>query len=1498
MPAISQLRVTDYDNQNRWCWVLEDLRGKFLADHEVDLTDDTSEDARAFQGLTEYLRYYREIKKPEQVLHSLGAWMGEHIFGAVADKLAKKLGSPATVVRVSVPREAQGLLTRPFELAHLPGKNGGRPLAEAGVRFVYHLDDAPKDSPSKPTADAFRVLAVFSLPHGENPLSLRRERVELQQLIQRLAQTRGRALELRVLQYGATREIFKDALEEAAGWDLIHISGHGLEGEMVLEDGTGEIDRIDDEGLAALLKNASQRLCLLTLSTCLSGAASVRAARRQVGLDPPRRETATEERTETDVADKVVDTEDAGTEEAASEALAAELPVAVPLPSLGQSLARELDCAVLAMRYSVGDHFAREVVLALYDKLLGKEQPLPSALQLALDEALDDTAETADAFPLSRITPILFGPRAAALVLKTPKAEVDFEAPTTGLLSFPDPPPRFVGRVRPMQRANAALAPESPHRGVLFHGMAGGGKTACALELAYRHERNRFTGMAWWKAPDEGRDQQEDEPQTDQRDEQVDVAYALTDFALKLETQLPGLALVGLMDDPEDVRLKVVPRLRGLLQQRSILLVLDNLESLLTSKGAWRDERWGHLLPALLDHNGTSRVVLTSRRVPESLAENERLQVEPIHALSFPESVLLARELPGLSQLFATPEGRKRLRRVLAAAQGHPKLLELADGAAQKDLESLDKLVGGAAKGDEDGDEVPAGGCFFIEGETDQDVAAFVEELEAWTIGVSAGLPATARLLFHFLCCLEEEDRVSGIVEAKWKDLLNRLGDDVPAAVTALAEEGEGLEPGLERLAAAGLVEVEQPLQSGAEQGAGPDAETAAGARVLRLHPAVAEAGRKETGDEVAAAVDRELGDFWVALAMQALQAEMQGTGGAIATAGPRAAPYLLRAERSEEASTLLERTLHRDATPATVATALSLLRQIARATEGSERELIDAGVLTKALLQAGRLSEAEARLRELMDRAETQGAYRQASAQAGDLINLLGATGHAEEALDVAQRKADLTRRAGLGPWTQLADEGWRLQLLNALGRYREVLDEVERLRARMEELPETSEVEESVDPWNVREVLLNTGCFAAQRLKDWQVALDLNAEIVRSQAERGAGDVEVAATRFNDYGPLLRLGRFADARTLLEGCRRTFEAAGQVGWLGKVLSALADLEDKLDNPGAAVGFEELALRYKYQADEPEACAISHHNLANYLEKGDAAAEVVLAHRLAAGAIRVQISSGLLGTTLHNLAGSPLLPEPPSFDEVVAQLEQIEGVRFRALFERLPRKAADGDAAIAEVWRLVGEERAEMQVGRERAEAALAAAPAPVRAAIEANDVEALKTAVEALPEEEAGRVLKSLHEAGVLGSAPAGPSGPDMGQVLRNFDPLLHDIAAVARGHDEPREQIEETLPKLEENGWRLTDAVHRIWEGERDAEVLTAEVDPNSAQLIRRSLELIELPTPEEALAAAPAPVREAIEADDLEALKTAVEALPEEEAGRVLKSLHEAGVLEAA
>jgi predicted ATPase len=50
-----------------------------------------------------------------------------------------------------------------------------------------------------------------------------------------------------------------------------------------------------------------------------------------------------------------------------------------------------------------------------------------------------------------------------------------------------------------------------------------------------------------------------------------------------METQLPGLEMIHAVGSEADLR-RFLPRLTQLLQERAILLVLDNLESLLTQR--------------------------------------------------------------------------------------------------------------------------------------------------------------------------------------------------------------------------------------------------------------------------------------------------------------------------------------------------------------------------------------------------------------------------------------------------------------------------------------------------------------------------------------------------------------------------------------------------------------------------------------------------------------------------------------------------------------------------------------------------------------------------------------------------------------------------------------------------------------------------------------------------------------------------------------------------
>ena len=122
---------------------------------------------------------------------------------------------------------------------------------------------------------------------------------------------------------------------------------------------------------------------------------------------------------------------------------------------------------------------------------------------------------------------------------------------------------------------------------------------------------------------------------------------------------------------------------------------------------------------------------------------------------------------------------------------------------------------------------------------------------------------------------------------------------------------------------------------------------------------------------------------------------------------------------------------------------------------------------------------------------------------------------------------------------------------------------------------------------------------------LEQWPQALDLNYEVLQSQKARDALAFFIARTHFNAYGPLLRLRRYPEARHLLLECRNVFERENSIEMLGKVLSALADVEDTLGGPATARQFEVAALRYKYIELDPRSIAISHFNLANYLTRG-----------------------------------------------------------------------------------------------------------------------------------------------------------------------------------------------------------------------------------------------------------------------------------------------------
>ncbi|MGH3944665.1 MAG: hypothetical protein ACRDSI_06425 [Pseudonocardiaceae bacterium] len=844
-------------------------------------------------------------------------------------------------------------------------------------------------------------------------------------------------------------------------------------------------------------------------------------------------------------------------------------------------------------------------------------------------------------------------PRVSAVELSpAPPVEKPVAYPTVEAMArFPAEPTRFVGRAAVMAAASTALAPASGRTAVVFHGMAGAGKTTCAVELAYRHQR-RFVALAFWSAP------------TDP--DQFGDALRLLAMALEAQLGNDGFAMVDKIATLERLK-NFLPTLTAVFADAGLLLVLDNLETLLTPDGTWRDLRWAPLIGALTGHQGPSRVILTSRIVPAGLNPDSVL-IRPVPALSRDESLWLVRRLPNLRALLHTVAlGRY----VLTLAQGHPTLLELADAAAA----DLPRLAYQLAEVEAAGDGA-ALAAFLTEGDTRLDAEQLLQIFTAWTVTVAATLPTPARLLLQALCRLEETDRCTAVISVTWTALWRRL--DQPGEPPPLAS-------GIAALVSAALIATD-PIDDPAD----PD-----GVVLYRIHPGIVEAIHSATPEPVTAAVDAQLADWWTLIGDYGVGQQQAGTD--MVRASLAAARYLLRQHDWNAASCLLERALIRDSySPVTSLAVIPLLRRIAEAT-GALKDLVVLGAAVRRVDPG----EAETLLRRAYDQATTDGEYAIASTTAGELVTLLRNQGELDEALTLAGQKIEHTSQAGFGFWTQLSDQGRRLQILSLLGHHEQVLVELPALRARIADLPDQRADNDRVNPWNAREGVLDVGRLSAVALKRWDDALDLNAEITSTQRRRDASPHEIARTRFNDYLPLLHLGRLADVDRLLRDCQDVFDTIGDITQLAAVHDARADLEDKRDHPVDAVDHQRTSLRLWYIRPDPREISAAHHHLANYLSRASGKSAEQRAHRLIASLLNhltgdtpeLARTLGVLASELRSDTCGPDAPAlpvtqllPTTLAEVTRLVDASDGVRFGDLVVALCPDPATAEHALADL--------------------------------------------------------------------------------------------------------------------------------------------------------------------------------------------------------------------
>jgi tetratricopeptide (TPR) repeat protein len=1235
-----RLEVRDFESPVRWRWLLtREGSGAPLADHQVNLSG-ASWEFGAFEDMYQYLRWNavpdRRADSEAVIAAQVGEWAGRTVLGEAVGQVI--VAAAPVTVRV-FPGRAGFLLGWPLELAHA----GGRPLAARGdVTLAYELgirhslaDRARLADPSSDGA-GLRMLAVFSLPTESSVLALRRERYELTRLIRRIAGRQRRHVRLSVVQYGATRDRLAAIAESGDGWDLLHLSGHGGRGLFLLEEPDGSPDPVDTDDLVGLLAPLRNRVRLAVVSACESAAATTAETMRWVGLG----EQAEELEQQTGL----------GRDGVASE------PVAT---GIARALEEQLGCPVVAMRYPVADEFAVSFAAELYERLLGSReevrggrgQPLAVALARAVRAAAGPTPSAACPV-LSVVTPVLIagsGP-GPELILDVPLQDPVLDVGPGRMERFPAEPERFVGRTAIMAKAGTALAPASGQTGVLLYGMAGSGKTACAAELAWRHE-HAFGIAAFWQAP--------------RTDDQF--AGGLASLAAALEVQLRdfGFAMSDKIATSESIA-AFAPRMRRMLEENGVLLVMDNLETLLTNSGQWRDPRWAPLIAALTSHDGESRVILTSRVQPTGLGHTvARLAV---HALSLAESAALARELPGLRGLLHADAGpvrdpgeqavvaadRELVRRVLRVVQGHPKLMELADAAATDPAQ----LAAGL-----DAAETAAGGgegaldAFFRNGVSGLEAVQFLDALTTWTTTALSGLGHPAALMAQFLACLEETDRETSIVKLRWADLWRDL--EQPGEPPVLG-------PLLAALSNAALVRAE-PMQE--DRNGRASVESA-----LEMHPGIADAIRATTPQAVRDAADISLAAYWIAFAETAKDWEGGEAGHAVVRAGLAAAPYLLRLREWGTAGGLIEDALMQDNSPGTIQAALPVMRAIVSAAPDPDYITVLARIIADT-----DPAEAEQLLRHALDQLVMSENYGLARVTAGDLANLLISRGRLAEALDLADQNETYAQQAGVGPWSVLNIQAHKLQILGMMGNHQQVLDQLVALRAQLDVLPAPRDNDEGVEPWYVRELILSTGDSAAGATGQRELELELLAALVASMQARRATDHEIARARLNQATPLIRLGRLDEAEQVLAECQEIFEEHNDIARLANVLAVRADLGDERGNQQSAIALERTTIRYKYIHEDVRGIAISHHSLATYMKSGGIDPAEQRAHRLAATLIfqlvgmTHEFTAGierLAGEILSSSQGGDSLPA--TVTEVIEVTERTEGVRLGQLVTAL----------------------------------------------------------------------------------------------------------------------------------------------------------------------------------------------------------------------------------
>lgn len=1154
---------------------------------EIDIREIAPSTLQGLFNLREFVRLYaarrgQPGRNEEELVADLGVTLAREVLGAeIFGRLSDSNHNRTLRVRLPEKEEndlAAALARVPWEIARAAA--GEPTLAERNLVVRAVLGDDPKPMPLALEKDeALRVLFVFAEGRGSPPLAAREERKALQELFGKEIYPKRR-IEADFLMHGVTRERLVGLITDRRGYHIVHWSGHGHRNRLELAGIDGAQDLLSGEDLVDLLREAGGfHPQLFFLSACHSG-------------DALRIENWADFRA-------VAEGHEPGAKDAKEEHPG--------YTGTAHALLRAGIPSVVAMRYAVGDDYARDLAVDFYRAVLAATNP--PGVAVALNRARNRRRAEGGYGACDHATPVLYG--LADLGLPLPKGTSPYHRRRDprlmriGELNIREHP-HFVGRTWELAGLGAHFIGHQYSASVtpvaLVQGIGGMGKTALAAE-AIDLWKEQFDWVLLFQA----------KPNALSLDTTLGDIHRLLYAELKAYHDHVQENPADAIWRPAEGDFRGEARLRRLgenllraMQKEAILLVLDNFETnLKKNDDECQDPEWDRLLALLAAElpGSPSRVLLTCRR--PITAPHYSVVLGPLPA----GEAALMRSHPDLRRLLFSDdaEDRRLAQRVLTASRFHPLLLDrLARLVRMRPQleEALGKLESGRGYAN-----LPE--LFGAHSADGNEVAYLRDALESSNDLLIERAGAEGRRLL-WMISLTNDPEALGLLRWVW----NRLAENPPA-----------IESLLDRLAAVGLV--------AAEREGRPDDNPK-----YTCHELV----RERIAAWIAAHPEERQGldEHAVRLACAerlkaAFEYWLHKNATVALETGRRALVYCVQAGAYDRLGRFAGTLVTSATDPRWMSMLLPHLEAAAQSAPAGQARWRCRSYLADGLAKGG-LPEAS------LPHYEQAAAEAQAAEDWADVASITGDWALALRVigyLDVSRTKhlesAEAARRAKRPKVHAIGREleAYYIDILQ--GRAKQVLPAVEEriatlegwwqhTRTRGETLPEAPNAE-----LLARAVIgaLDVAKQAYLAQENWNAALSRIDRILQVKREVGRAAQDMAVTRMDRAIVLRRLRKFGEAQSDLERCLQIFQ--DDPAQSASVLSSLANLFDDQNDIQQAVELQRRALALREQLPNPRDRAISHHNLAISLQRtGTPAALAESArHRMAGLIYKIVVGFG-----------------------------------------------------------------------------------------------------------------------------------------------------------------------------------------------------------------------------------------------------------------------------